>query len=253
MKFEGIYYDIDKNICDVEIISKLYKNNQKAYNDTYYGHMYCPECKIAKLQFRPNAKTPHLKTMEKFPHDDECSYNYEPASSKKVTEYYTDESNSDDINRKLKGCIDLLLKGTGGSTSTTTLGGTGVKKGTKGVFTFEDGGSRLRIRRKNITRNLNESEDYNIPILFYGRVQLKWEAKYKDTGISYLMLYSENKKLPLASIRINSNVYGYLGEDIKNISDKQSYNIAFMSEMSRNDIFNNCILRYSEHIVVEKI
>lgn len=252
MKFKEFYHDLDKEVHGIEIINKLYKSDKKAYKDTYYGHMYCPECKISKLEFHPTAKTPYLKTMEKFPHYNECSYRYELASKKKVIDYYTDKNNSDDINKKLKGCIDLLLEGTGVVISTISRGEKGARKGAKDIFTFEDYGNRLRIRRKNITRKLDELEDYNNPILFYGIVQLKWEEKYKETGVRYLMLYGENKKIPLASIRINSKVYEYLDEDIKNILEKQNYNIAFMSEMNRKDIFNNCTLVYSKHLVIEK-
>lgn len=268
MKFEEFYYDKDKKIYGISVLNEAYKDSQKKYIDTYYGHMYCPECIIAQLEYHPTAQTPYLKRMKAFSHDEGCSYSCPEVNKEQVRTYYTDEKNLMNINKKLKGCIDLLLKGVKRGGATKSIGGSTNKKIAKDIFTFEEGKSRLLIKRKKITRKLNEPDDYDIPILFYGTVQLEWQEQNRTSQkgeqykVMYLRVYSQEvvkgqpRRVLRCRIEVSEKKYNYLEDTIKKIATDKMYNIAFMSEMEKvkwNGIeFNNCKLAFSTHIVVEE-
>lgn len=251
MKFEEFYYDIEKEIYDLEVLVKIYNENRATYKESYYGHIYCPECYEAKLAFKPTAKTPYLSTLPTAIHNKDCSCNYDSASKQQMQEYYTDTKNVDAINRKLKSCIDLLLK------PSKKTGKTGLGKNDKGTkiestFGFETKGKKFLIRRKKITLPFDETEDYGVPMLFYGCVKLKWIKKeYSGQVSKYLQVLKPENNWILASIYVSDKVYQYLDETVKNITDEK-YHIAFMSEMKKKGTFNNCSLLFSSHIIIDK-
>lgn len=259
MKFEECLINSEKH--SIEEIIEIYNTNKEEFNEKCYDKMFCPECNEAKLAFRPNAVTAYLSKKPTSQHRQEiegelgCSYIYDEAKKNELDEYYKSKESLKGINRKLKSCIDLLTK----PKKKGSEKGGGGKNGpsiNKGTFTFVTKGRRVLIRRKKINIKL-DNNDYNIPMLFYGRVRIKAKF-YESNGNKVWCLYLtdiQNKKL-LCSISAYPNIYDKLDESVRNIKDEE-YNIAFMSEMKLNSNekgnFNNCILKNESHIVIEKI
>lgn len=248
---------INNNIYTIEEIIKIYNKDREGYQEKCYNSMFCPECNQAELAFHPNAISPYFSKKPKSHHKGEsngeagCSHSYEEATKKLVTEYYNNKENCKGINRKLKSCLDLLIK-----PKNKNLKGDGkIEKGTiinKGTFVFDNGNKRFAMRRKKINIHL-EDRDYGIPILFYGTAKIRWrENKYDEYSIWYMQLRNITNNKFLCSIKVTPKVYKLLDGSIKNMFDEE-YNIAFMSEMEQNGVFNNCKLEEVEHIVIERV
>lgn len=250
MKFEEFYFDTNEEIYSVEELLNIYNQDKNTFKKIYYNHMYCPECCKAELSFHPNANTPHLRTKHSSHHEPSCSCNYESANKRQLDEYYNDSKNFESINRKLKACIDLLIKPPEGSSINSNPKNITNIKNEEDKFTFDSSGKRVSIRRKKITVALDETKDYGLPILFYGCVIVKWNLKYEVSNVRYIQLKNvENNKL-LCSIKVTQSVYENLDDEIKLIDD-QICNVAFMAEMTRYQKFNNCILKHSSLIIIE--
>lgn len=269
MRFEKFYYDIDGKLHEVE---EVLKKSEKEYNENYFKHMYCPECRIPELRRWINVPTPHLKVKRDKKndkeHDIKCSYYYTEAGKIQIREYFNDIKNVKNINNKLRGCIALLIRGNSGMKTTVFIDGEEKTITSKDTFTFEKSGSRLSIRRKKITKELSKEDDYNRPILFYGTVQLEWvekpfqiEADRRYINMD-LKVYSKNRinekvsKELICTIGVLEKKYRALADNIKNIDINKTYNIAFMGEMVegkwRNKTYNNCKLESPEYLVVEE-
>lgn len=249
MKFEEFYFNTDGKIYSIEELLSIYNQDKNTYKLKYYNHMYCPECHIAELSFHPNAKTPYLKTKPSSKHESSCSCSYEPASKKQLDEYYNDNKNFEAINRKLRGCIDLLIKPQNKSQNEGYKNNTNVKN-EKSKFIFESDGKKISIRRKKITVALDESKDYNLPILFYGCVKVKWNLKNESDGIRYIQMKDAESNRLLCSIKVTQSVYENLDNEIKML-DEHICNVAFMTVMTRYKKFNNCKLNHSSLIIIE--
>lgn len=247
MKFEEFYRDIDGKYYDVELLKKVCLEDYYQYKQDYYGHMYCPECKKAELAFKYNANPPYLSKKPSTNHSLDCSCRQGMADKIQADEYYANSLNTGDISKKLRQCIDLLLMTAIVIKKNDSVSSISKSK-EKTDFTIESNNKRVMIRRKKITLPLRENEDYDIPILFYGCVRLKWREDIGTNKVRYIQVKSVDNRV-LASIKISEKVYEYLDKEIKNINE-EIYNVAFMSKMNKYKNFNNCNLINSSHIVV---
>ena len=124
--FDEFYYLQEDKICDIDVLEEYVINNNGSV-EKYEGNMYCPECKKAVLTFwrKSSKKRAHLKRIPSSSHLEECSYNYEYASSKRVKEY-VDSLAYDEIQDKLNSILNMLCKKSKASGS-NSIDGDGVQ------------------------------------------------------------------------------------------------------------------------------
>ncbi|MDB8578746.1 hypothetical protein PNU84_11240 [Turicibacter sanguinis] len=247
VKFDEFFFSEDAKLYSFEESLEDIVLNREFYRDK----MYCPECEEAKLSFH-DAKTPYLSKFPSSHHGEGCSYSYAIASKKKAVEYYENDTNDESIQRKLKSCINILSS-TISEKSNLEKNDMSTKNKKARRFTFEDyDGTRLMLRKKRISRGLKNFSNYKEPVLFYGNVYIYW---HHSDRYKYIHL-KDNKGELICSIKISDKVYEYLDNDIKLLTG-DFRRVAFISKMEKKDagkrIFNNCKLKRSTHLIVEKV
>lgn len=247
IKFDEFFFSDDSKLYSFEEYIEEIINNL----DFYRGKMYCPECEEAKLSFH-NARTPYLSKFPSSSHGEGCSYSYTTASKKQAIDYYETDTNDESIQRKLKSCINILSNTISKKTTLAEQdASTKLKKAKR--FTFEDyDGTCLMLRKKRISRGIKNFNNYNEPVLFYGNVYVDW---YKTDRAKYIHLKDSKEEL-ICSIWISDKVYEYLDNDIK-LLNGDFRRVAFITKMkrqeSRSRVYNNCKLKRSTHLIVEKV
>ncbi|WP_312648982.1 hypothetical protein [Aminipila sp.] len=248
-KFEECYLCSRKEIISVEKLQGIHEKQDNEYDDEYYGDFFCPECFIAQLSFHPNAKTPHFKTKPSAKHESDCSYNFKSATKKEMDDYCNDIRNHDSINRKLKSCLELLNKIQKRQRTTQPLGEKDNNDRCN-YFTFGEGETRRSIRRKRLSVALNEEDDYNTPMIFYGTVFAKWDLR--NDNVKYLRLQNTKTDKYICSIAVSNNIYSHVDESMK-FDNKRKCDIAFITSMVRKGNFNNCSISYSTELIVSSV
>ncbi|WP_206457869.1 hypothetical protein [Anaerovorax sp. IOR16] len=227
-KFEEAFCTVYDDCLSVDQIEYLSMNDPEEYARIKEA-LFCPECKVPPLHLSHRFKNPHLKVMPGRNHDNDCSSksDYIPRSSFK--KYIEDSRNIDNLNLKLKRCINQLIEGTKKNNLDNNSNShvDEVKNGMKLAWK----GSTYAIPRKRFNRNIREN-DLEIWKLFYGKNFLEW--KYSDkTNKHYLRIYTE-KDAFVCDIWFSEMVYSYLSSNIKNL-DKGTYRIAMFGEMHKKD------------------
>lgn len=97
--FETFYFQKDGSIRKIEEINEAIKSNN--YNP-FYGEMFCPECCLAELKYTPeySNKKAYLSAIRVDTHHEECSYKYEPADNKAISQEFdhlTEEQTQDKL------------------------------------------------------------------------------------------------------------------------------------------------------------
>lgn len=224
----------------------IHTDNSDLYFNDYHNHLLCPECRTAKLSFVPNAKTPYFKTMPHETHPQDCSFNFTSASKKKLETYRDQGKNHADISRKLQALLDILAKCNLSSNNTNTSTTSFNKTSTKLDFTMSTNGKKYYIPRKKLTVPFAK-DDYNIPKLFYGTIQLEW--KQGSNGSNYLSICFPETNQWIGNLFVSDNVYSHLKDSMK-FSEKRVRHIAFFSKLLKKKNFNTFTLKYSSELII---
>lgn len=211
--------------------------------------MYCPECYEAELGFYPNAKTPHFKTKPSSKHNADCSCNFPVANKKEIVTYCSDPNNQDAIERKLKSCLELLNKAKTQKNPTMAILDKENEK-SHNYYTLGEGEARKSIRRKKISTPFDESKDYNLPTIFYGKAIVEWDLR--NENVKYLRVKNINTEETICSIKVSNNIYGYIKKEMK-FNTRRNVDIAFITTMVKDKYFNNCSIRYSTELIMSNI
>lgn len=147
LKFEECFLKSQSTYISVEKLKVIYDQLDGEYEQYYRGDLYCPECYSVQLSFHPNAKTPHFRTQGT--HKEDCSYNFEPANQRQMKEYLENQWNHDEIETKLKACLNLLFNTN--PLNSTKIADTFSSKLSKDTdqLTINVGPRRKSIPRKN--------------------------------------------------------------------------------------------------------
>ena len=254
--FDEFYYLQEDKICDIDVLEEYVINNNGSVGK-YEGNMYCPECKKAVLAFwrKSSKKRAHLKRIPSSSHLEECSYNYEYASSKRVKEY-VDSLAYDEIQDKLNSILNMLCKKRKASGS-NSIDGDGVqskKQNPMIIVERKENVDVLRaLRRKRLNAWIDQSdgEDFSV---FYGKVKLGIREKTKkneSTGEPYtfyfLEIFTQNRQ---GEWKYRTNIYR--GSKRDEINTEIVYNIVIIGRLNFNfrpftiDLANRDAIKYQE-------
>lgn len=163
-----------------------------------------------------------------------------------MNEYYNNRWNRDEINRKLNSCLDLL------NMCNQQLNTGGVRTSNKKIkenvdyFTVEHKAARRSIRRKKLTRAF-ATDDYDIPMIFYGTVSLEWDLR--NENVKYLRIRDVNENAYICSVSVSNKIYSHIEESLK-FDGVKKCDIAFLASMEKKNNFNNCRIKYSTELVI---
>ena len=210
-----------------------------AWNGIYdRNNIFCPECGRAKLKFtsRTNSHCEYLssKPIPPNPPHMRCSHQYK-AISKSGARLYYDTCTREQAMDKINACINMMKRrgepNPGGSGVNPPFGDDLVVKHTQNGHTES---RRLRTRSFYSVYKIDE-EDLGFPIVFYGKVFLKFQKEHiKDKNISFntIKVYSSyNDRRQLQSL--------YFGKNTIDIKDDQLYLFSMIGVPKREGKYIN--------------
>lgn len=173
MEYDQFFYD-----GKIEDFASSLQNESDMRDCYDKNALYCPECHDARLRFtrKTSKHRAFLSTWRGCNHAHGCSHNYEPASKQQIKEYYK-SLRPEQVTDKLKAAINAMIRREqrrplghteSGSDQNPALAKI-INNGTEKIY-------RLPTRTLANIRNIYQ-EDFDIPILFYGKALLRVEKK----------------------------------------------------------------------------
>lgn len=221
--FEEFYYLPEDRTYDIDVVEEyVTKNNGNI--GKYDGNMFCPECKKAVLAFyrKTSKRRAYLKRIPSSNHEENCSYDYEYASSKRVKEY-VDSLTYNEIQDKLNSILSMLCKQCSPDVRKpdSSIENDAQKQNPMLIPERKERTDVLRaLRRKRLNAWIDESDGEEFTV-FYGKVKLNIREKTKVNEVTgepytfyFLEIFTQNKQ---GEWKYRTNIYrGCIRDDIDN-------------------------------------
>ncbi|MDR0854075.1 MAG: hypothetical protein LBN34_06880 [Clostridiales Family XIII bacterium] len=240
LKFDECFLKNTQKTITVNNLLHIHDTNIQLYFSVYSDDCYCPVCFQAKLSFVANAKTPHFRSINK--HLESCEYNFKATTKKQAEDFYSDTNNRETINRMLRSCIDSLYQKT--YTDKTEETRKSVNSHSSSPFIVLINSNKRRFRKKRITAVFHD-EDYNIKMIFYGKVLIKWEKDDTD----WFLIIKNNAQECVCKIKVTGKVYYYIDDRMK-FSGLKAGKVAFIAEMKEYKGCNSSYIRRSSDLMI---
>lgn len=189
-QFDDFYFVKDGQIHKLDEVQEHYEKNNGDIS-YYKGDMRCPECKEARLGFthKTSKKREYLSKEPSSSHLDNCSYNYDYASKKKIIEYVKTMSDNQ-IQDKLESALNILMNR---DTSKDININSQAQRDNPLTIKSSNGGNSIQrtIPRMSLSMRLDEEYEGKV-FIFYGKVKLKVEP-FKDKEFFKLLIYTKRK------------------------------------------------------------
>ncbi len=189
-QFDDFYFVKDGQIHKLDEVQEHYEKNNGDIS-YYKGDMRCPECKEARLAFthKTSKKREYLSKEPSSSHLDNCSYNYDYASKKKIIEYVKTMSDNQ-IQDKLESALNILMNR---DTSKDININSQAQRDNPLTIKSSNGGNLIQrtIPRMSLSMRLDEEYEGKV-FIFYGKVKLKVEP-FKDKEFFKLLIYTKRK------------------------------------------------------------
>lgn len=164
----------------IELSSALNEDQSDLLQKYDKDCLYCPECKQAQLKFtrKTNLRKAFLSTKQASSdslnnHANFCSHTFLKATKKQVKQYY-DQLTDEQIEDKLKAAINTYLR----SQDKRNEHPVNDQHNNPGVLNLVKDGQQIqrRLPRRSIFSIYDiTDEELEIPVLYYGKVQLQTE------------------------------------------------------------------------------
>lgn len=193
-KFDEFF---NKNNQQLEVIDTLIEYSKQYGNvDDFKEHIFCPECRLAKLTFVHTGKGFHLRTHKNAKHLDECYYHFEHIDTKSATEFFQ-SLNKEQVQSKLASMMRYLLSNKNDSTKNITIDLTQenpllVEQKDK---SNKQEATKKSLRRQKLSGYIDESIAGDLYI-FYGDVKLSVKSCTSKNNFDYqkIIIKTKNKK-----------------------------------------------------------
>lgn len=273
-KFTGSKFDtaiyISNDIYQESITAtELYdirENSIGTYEQKYKDHLYCPECRVAKLShYYGEYQIPHFRKIPSSNHADWCS-SYKPllpAGTAKAYLKHNDQMGKKDcykdkdIKNRLKKVLGMLFNNKMYQTNPLVITDSELRKCSIHNKSTAKGNKSYSLPRKLVT-NISKDEDINSYKIFYDKIYIRWKVYYSnrtDKNNRFILLYrhySDNEFKGLCCrLSISENVYKHLEENYKH---NQLCLIAFASELtlhkSQDKTYINSSIPHSDYLEI---
>ena len=196
-KFQEFYFDKEDRLLPLQVIVDYANLRDKSF--TYYrGHMFCGECRKAKLNFtqRNSGNSSYLNAYDSDTHDPNCTLKYEGASKKESEEFYKEMKNLNQVNSFLHSVLVLeMKKDIDSNHKDSSISFSTHKTNPYIIKTKTNSGSRTkRLPRKLLTNELNQQRDSDLIYVFYGKVKLELRTGLSKTGSTFHRLFIKVKR-----------------------------------------------------------
>ena len=262
-KYEEFYYDVDMQNYPIGVYWDLYDKSPLEALNKYEGNIFCPLCKLAPLTVVKGNERRYMKVIENNmnKHKENCSYRLNKAT-KKETEYFYSDLDKTDIQSRLVGCMNKMLKK---RSSKDDEGMKNINTGTyrTGREDFLDI-ETIEKKKKYLPHKSLYSEEFDtendVIKIYYGKCALYLHEYIPEGEIEvrkyYLKILNIKTRRVICDVSISTYVYRYL-EEIFSVVPKekekaQIFYVCFAGYMGKNKYSYSCKLKDSRLIVIEK-
>ena len=196
-------------------------------------NLYCPECHMARLRFtrKTSKHRAYLSTWQGDQHRPDCSHAFDPASKHQTKEYYNNLRPAQ-ITDKLEAAINAIRRREQRNMADRDENDPDRNPAIAQITKNNGEQKTYQLPNRSIY-NIEKvpKEDYDMPILFYGRVLLSVEEKEAKKGY----------KSPYYFLRIHNPVTRkmicsfYRGRHKDDINENQVYLISLLGVISEDE------------------
>lgn len=262
---EASYKDNSGNIVEpplkLECLIDEKRNDEKLFEQKYYRKLFCPECHTPQLSLvtSKNGIDFFLRGFKNQPHTNNCSYSFDSVNKTAITELLNNTDSREFINKKLKGLVSRLLK-----KQILKQNPLLVKMELGKISTDDiekhDLRNRQIIRRlpiKSITSPFDD-DDYGVPKLFYGNVDIQFNKRTNSTSGSFfysLAIFSRKANNIICSINMSEAVFLHLKAPFKVEDDVKHTDVlvAIATTLNKKDSYVDGKISYSDYCVIDVI
>ena len=240
--FFSIFINNGKEITiSEEQLNNQMKNNNLIYKKKYKGHLFCPQCKKAKLAIAPVFSTDnyHLRIYPKQEHLANCIKSINYVSKRSFDEFVENEKSVEFLNGRLNLIIDAVS-------------GKKVDPRTVSLITTQDWNciaqnelennldenKRIRqLRIKHLTAPMYDEYSYNL--IFYGTVDILFAIhKTKNCIKIFKHDFEQNFCLLTLSGKVANKIRNMYG--LEKNKRYNSIHLAFIAKMEKGETFELC-------------
>ena len=262
---EASYKDNNGNIIEpplkLEYLIAQKKKNEKLFEQKYYRRLFCPECHAPQLSLvaSSNGVDFFLRGFKNQAHTNNCSYSFDSVSNAAITKLLDDRKSSKFVNAKLKGLVNKLFK------KKILEYNPFLVKVEHGRVSANDVNNHDLINRQIIKRLPTKSltspfdeNDYNVPKLFYGNVDIKFFKRKKELDNSFFYaidVYFRETNKKICSISMSSGVFSNLKIPFTVEYDVRYTNVlmAVATVLIKKDSYIDGRITYSDYCVIDVI
>lgn len=197
-KFEDFYFDKENKVLPLQIVVDHANTRDKSFTH-YRDHMYCGECRKAKLNLsqRNSGQSSYLYAYDDDSHDANCTLKREPASKKVTKKHFEILKASNQIDsflhsilvEEIKKYIDSNAKVEFSTSSPTPKSNPYIIKSKTLSRT-----KAKRLPRKLLNNEFNQQRDSDIIYAFYGKVKLEVKTGVSKAGSTFHRLFIKVKR-----------------------------------------------------------
>lgn len=255
-KYEYAYYKPEKNYVTIEEICSAREKDPHIYVRHYDGHLFCPECKQAKLTVVFDAKVPFFRGAPNSAHEQGCDF-MRPEFVPTTTEV-SDAANIDTILGQLRRALDKTV-------DREDIPANQAERNENGNNNANGGSLAHRLLRKKMAQRLIEilpkTQEPELPqnCVYYGQVKCSLDVVpshyYKDELYYHCDFRSIDTNAPLLTMNMTSNTWNNIPENIRDLlSDPTaSLRISFLGEATpyTRHKYHVVLLKNADFLMVE--
>lgn len=255
-KYDRAAYRSDHDKWDILKIEHLideFSKNDNLFYKKYKQRLYCPECNQVLLSFVDSTeKKQHLRAYPNSHHANTCSHFLDEVSSQQLETYMSDTQHTQDIQKRLKSTIRMLLRNE--ELDNNPL----VVAIENGLLLNHDVPRNVVLNRNHYRSIPNKSltapfydTDFQTHKIFYGLIDIVWKEEQNwGKKYYYIEIHRPNCIDVCFRLRISEHVYKHLPQPYKDNS--KNVCISFYSKADPNDEFNAlAYLRLSQHLLID--
>lgn len=262
---EASYKDNSGNLIEpplkLEYLIDEKKNDEKLFEQKYHRKLFCPECHTPQLSLvsSKNGIDFFLRGFKKQPHTNNCSYSFDSVNKTAISELLNNTDSREFVNKKLNGLISSLLKRQI-LKQNPLLVKIELDKISTDDIEKHDLRNRQIIRRlptKSLTSPFGD-DDYKVPKLFYGNVDIKFNKRTNSSNGSVfysLAIFLRKTNSIVCSIKMSETVFLHLQTPFA-VKDDVKYNnvlLAVATTLNKNGSYVDGKISYSDYCVIDVI
>lgn len=196
LNHEEFFFKKENKTLPLYMVADYAKRNEGDY-EYYRGHMFCAECKKARLNLiqLKSGKVSYLRQYPNEEHEEDCLLQTPPVLREDVEKIFKSVSKVKIQNLLHSMLVEEIKKNNGKGLEVERKTATKITTNPFIIKRKTNHGSKAnRLSKKLFSNDLKYQEDKDFIYAFYGKVKLEVEEKVSKQGKPYNKLYIKVKK-----------------------------------------------------------